>query len=145
MLMHISLAPFLWKRSAALARKADLDEVPQGRCPVCGDLPVMGLMNEEGLRILECSLCGTRWVFPRMMCPFCNNTDQGMLSYIFVEGDRSRRAYLCDACKRYIKVSEAGAGRLEEKVMALEDLATAHLDQAAEQRGYERGCRTAFC
>jgi FdhE protein len=145
MLLHISLAPFYWKMAGALARKADLGQVPRGRCPVCGDLPVMGLLRpEEGLRVLECSLCGTRWGFPRIMCPFCSNVDQSKLKYIFANDDDSRRAYLCDKCKKYVKVSSPPSEKDEEFLISLEDLATAHLDLAAEEKGYQRGCRTAL-
>ncbi len=145
MLLHISMAPFFWKKAGALARKADLDQVPRETCPVCGDLPVMGYLRpEDGLRVLECSLCGSRWGVPRMMCTYCKNLDQGKLSYIFAEGDTSRRVYLCEKCKKYMKVSNPEGGSPEELVIPLEDLATAHLDQVAEERGYERGCRTVF-
>jgi len=145
MLLHISLAPFLWKNAGALARKADLDEVPQGECPVCGDLPIMGFLRpEDGLRVLECSLCGSRWGFPRIMCPFCRTIEQSDLKYIFADKDNSRRAYLCNKCKKYIKISTPRGEKDEEFVVPLEDLATAHLDLAAEERGYERGCRTVF-
>lgn len=145
LLLHSSLAPFYWGKAGALARKADLDQVPRDTCPVCGDLPVMGfLRSEDGLRVLECSLCGSRWGVPRMMCPFCRSMDQDKLGYIFAEGDPSRRAYHCDKCHKYIKISIPGGDSSEEMVMPLEDLATVHLDQAAEERGYERGCRTVF-
>ncbi len=145
MLLHISLAPFLWKAAGVLARKADLDQVPQGECPVCGDLPIMGFLRpEDGLRVLECSLCGSRWGFPRIMCPFCNNIAQSDLKYIFVDGDDSRRVYLCEKCKKHIKISTPPSEKDAEFVVPLEDLATAHLDLAAEEKGYERGCRTVF-
>lgn len=145
MLVHMTMAPFFWKAAGAMARKADLDQVPRGRCPVCGDLPIMGfLRSQDGLRVLECSLCGSRWGIPRIMCPFCMNIDQGKLKYIFVEGDDRKRAYLCEKCGRYLKVSTAPGERDEEFVIPLEDLATAHLDLAAEEKGYERGCRTVF-
>ncbi len=145
MLTHLTLAPFMWKAAVAATRKADLDQVPKGRCPVCGDLPIMGfLRSEDGLRVLECSLCGSRWGIPRIICPFCMNVDQGKLKYIFAEGDEKRRAYLCEKCGRYLKVSTAPGERDEEFVIPLEDLATAHLDLAAEEKGYERGCRTVF-
>ena len=145
MLLHISLAPFYWKMAGTLARKADLGQVPHGDCPVCGNLPVMGfLRSEDGLRVLECSLCGTRWGFPRIMCPFCNNMDQDKLKYIFANDDDTRRVYLCDKCNKYIKICAAPGEKTEEFVIPLEDLATAHLDLAAQDRGYERGCRTAF-
>lgn len=145
LLLHVSLAPFYWKAVGSLARQADLDQVPRGTCPVCGDLPIMGFhRGEDGLRVLECSRCGTRWGVPRMMCPFCLTTDQKKLHYIFPEKDRSRRAYLCDGCGRYIKIRISPPGKEEEFVVPLEDMATAHLDVAAEEKGYRRGCRTVF-
>lgn len=145
LLLHVSLAPFYWKAAGSLARQADLDQVPRGTCPVCGDLPIMGFIrSEDGLRVLECSRCGTRWGFPRMMCPFCLTTDQKSLSYIYSEEDPGHRVYLCDNCRKYIKVTQGYSGKDEELVLPLEDLATAHLDLAAEEKGYLRGCRTVF-
>jgi FdhE protein len=145
MLLHISLAPFFWKNAGTLARKADLDQIPRVECPVCGDLPIMGFLRpEDGLRVLECSLCGSRWGFPRIMCPFCRTIEQSDLKYIFADGDDSRRVYLCDKCKKYIKISSPPSEKDEEFVVPLEDFATAHLDLAAEEKGYERGCRTVF-
>jgi FdhE protein len=145
MLLHTSIAPFYWKTAGMLARKADLDQVLSDTCPVCGDLPVMGfLRSEDGLRVLECSLCGTRWGIPRILCPFCKTVDQGKLKYIFSNDDDTRRVYLCDKCGKYIKVNAAPGEREEEFVVPLEDLATAHLDLTAEEKGYERGCRTVF-
>jgi FdhE protein len=145
LLLHVSLAPFLWKKAGPLARKADLDQVPKGSCPVCGDLPIMGfLRSQDGLRVLECSLCGSRWGVPRMMCPFCGTIEQSKLKYIFGEGDEVHRVYLCEQCGKYIKVTSGVDEASEELVVPLEDLATAHLDRAAEERGYTRGCRTAM-
>ncbi len=145
LLLHVSLAPFYWKAAGSLARQADLGQVPKGTCPVCGDLPIMGFIRaEDGLRVLECSRCGTRWGFPRMMCPFCLTTDQKSLSYIFSEEDPGHRVYLCEKCRKYIKVTQSYTGKDEELVLPLEDLATAHLDLAAEKKGYQRGCRTVF-
>lgn len=145
LLLHLTLAPFYWKAAGSLARQADLDEVVRGTCPVCGDLPLMGfLRSEDGLRVLECSRCGTRWGFPRMMCPFCMTTDQEKLRYIYLEDDPHHRAYLCDNCRKYIKITSGYVGKDEELVLPLEDLATAGLDLAAEEKGYLRGCRTVF-
>ncbi len=145
LLIHLALAPFYWKACGSLARQADLDQVTRGTCPVCGDLPLMGFLRaEDGLRVLECSRCGTRWGFPRMMCPFCMNTDQEKLRYIYLEEDPGHRAYLCDRCRKYLKVTVSYSGKDEELVLPLEDLATARLDLAAEEKGYQRGCRTVF-
>lgn len=145
LVLHVSLAPFYWKAAGSLARHADLDQVTRGTCPVCGDLPIMGYLRpEDGLRVLECSRCGTRWGFPRMICPFCMSSDQEKVRYIYAEEDPGRRVYLCDSCGKYIKVTASFTGKEEELVIPLEDLATVHLDLAAEEKGYRRGCRTIF-
>lgn len=145
LVLHVTLAPFYWKAAGSLARRADLDQVAQGTCPICGDLPIMGYLRpEDGLRVLECSRCGTRWGFPRMMCPFCMSSDQEKLRYIYAEEDPGHRVYLCDSCGKYIKVTASFTGKEEELVIPLEDLATAHLDLTAEEKGYRRGCRTIF-
>ena len=145
LVLHTSMAPFYWSAAGTMARKADLEQVPRGDCPVCGDLPVMGfLRSEDGLRVLECSLCGSRWGVPRMMCPFCKNMDQEKLMYIFAEEDPRHRAYICKKCNKYLKITAAFDKLSGDIVIPLEDLATAHMDHAAEEKGYERGCRTVF-
>jgi len=145
LVLHTSMAPFYWSTAGILARKATLDQVPRGECPVCGDLPVMGfLRSEDGLRVLECSLCGSRWGVPRMMCPFCKNMDQEKLLYIFAEEDPRHRVYLCKKCNKYLKITAAFDDISGDIVIPLEDLATANMDHAAEEKGYERGCRTVF-
>lgn len=144
-LLHLSLAPFYWRMAEPLAKQAPLGQVPRGTCPVCGDLPVMGLIrSDDGVRILECSLCGVRWGIPRMICPFCMESDQERLGYLYAERDRAHRVYICDNCHKYLKVTLQESEKEEEIVLALEDLATMDLDRAAEDRGYLRGCRTAF-
>ena len=45
--------------------------------------------DEDGLRVLECSLCGSRWGTPRMVCLFCGTPDQEKLRYLFVNEDRT--------------------------------------------------------
>ena len=144
-LLHLSLAPFYWRMAEPVARHAPLGQVLGGTCPACGDLPVMGLIREEdGVRILECSLCGVRWGIPRLICPFCLESDQDKLGYLYAEQDRSHRVYICEGCRKYLKVTLIGGEREEEVVLPLEDLATMGLDRVAEERGYLRGCRTVF-
>lgn len=144
LLLQVSLAPFLQKAASALHPKADLDQGLSAACPICGDPAVMGFNRDgDGLRILECSLCSTRWGTPRMLCLFCGNTDQSRLGYLFAGEDRSRRVHVCKSCKKYIKVTDC-QGRAEEIVLPLEDLFTAYLDEVAQDRGYLRGCRTVF-
>lgn len=144
-LLHLSLAPFYWRMVEPLAKRAPLGQVPRGNCPACGDLPVMALIREkDGVRILECSLCGARWGIPRIICPFCLSTDQNKLGYMYDERDKGHRVYHCDECRTYLKVTLSGGEREEEVVLPLEDMATLALDLEAEKRGYKRGCRTFF-
>ncbi len=144
MLLHLTFAIFLEKAALNYRKKADLDQVTSEGCPVCGSPPLMGFNRDgDGLRVLECSLCGSRWGVPRMACPFCHDMQQEGLKYIFVEGDNKRRIYTCERCKRYIKIIDR-TGEKGEILLTLEDLLTGHLDQLAEEKGYIRSCASVF-
>ncbi len=144
LIAHTSLAPFYWKQAAGVRPQLSLSQVASGACPVCGARPIMGFIRaEDGARVLECSLCGTRWGAPRMACAFCRTQDRTKLRYHFVEGDSARRVYVCDSCKGYLKVTDM-SGHAGDLVIALEDMATAYLDEVARERGYRRACNTVF-
>jgi transcription elongation factor Elf1 len=107
-----------------------------GRCPVCGAEPFIAEFDEEdGRKRLSCGLCGTRWRFPRLKCPFCGNEDQAKLGYLEVEGLEGYRAYVCDVCRGYVKA-------VDRRVISpapspeLADAVTPELDEAALERGY---------
>ena len=141
---HTSLAPFFWKQAAGIRPQLSLNQVATGACPICGARPIMGFIRaEDGMRVLECSLCGTRWGAPRMACAFCRTQDRSKLRYHFAENDNSRRVYVCDSCKGYLKVTDM-SGRVGDPILALEDMATAYLDEVAQERGYKRACNTVF-
>jgi FdhE protein len=144
LMLHASLAPFFQKAAQALHPQADLDQGLSAACPICGEPAVMGFNRDgDGLRVLECSLCSTRWGTPRMLCLFCGTPDQSKLGYLFVNEDRRRRIHTCKKCNKYIKVTDC-QGRTEEIVLPLEDLFTSYLDEVAQNKGYQRGCRTAL-
>ncbi len=144
LLLHATFAAVFRKLALELHPRIDLDQFPHAACPVCGAPPVMGFnRDEDGLRVLECSLCGSRWGTPRMLCLFCGAAQQEKLKYLFAGEDRARRVYVCDSCKRYIKITDR-KGQPEEIVLPLEDLFTSYLDEAAQKEGYDRACRTVF-
>ncbi len=144
LLLHATFAACFRKLAEELRSRADLDQYPGADCPICGAPPVMGFnRDEDGLRVLECSLCGSRWGTPRMLCLFCGTPDQSKLRYLFVNEDRTRRIHVCEGCKKYIKIVDR-KGQTEDIVLPLEDLFTAYLDEAARTEGYDRGCRTVF-
>ncbi len=109
----------------------------KGYCPLCGSLPFLSLLKEEGgKRYLLCPYCGYQWRVDRLFCPFCNNKEPGSLKYFLGEGEEAYRVDLCDQCRQYIKTLDYR--NLEESDPVLEDLATLHLDLLASQKGYKR-------
>ncbi|HEY5532149.1 MAG TPA: formate dehydrogenase accessory protein FdhE [Candidatus Anoxymicrobiaceae bacterium] len=129
-----ALVPFYRKCGSILYCKIEQPSCIQARCPVCGSSPLMGLFrSEDGLCVVECSLCHTRWNVQRARCPFCDET-QGFLEYMHIEEHPERRAQFCKKCKVYLKtVDLRGTGR--NVLLPLEDIVTVDLDFAAAEDG----------
>jgi len=110
----------------------------KGICPFCGSLPRYARFDkEDGRRILFCPLCHSQWRFPRLLCPFCLNSAQPKLSYIYMGKDRAHRADVCNNCKQYIKTTDERA--LGRKVIPqVEEVITIPLDYLAVKEGYHR-------
>lgn len=106
----------------------------RGVCPVCGSPPLIGqFRQEDGLWLLECSLCHSWWYVHRADCPFCSRPS-GRLEFLFLEGEKDRRVQYCSECRTYVKtidLREGDAGTL----LPLEDIVTAQLDEAAAVEG----------
>jgi FdhE protein len=129
-----TLAPFYRKCGSILFVKMEQSSWQRGFCPVCGSAPLMGqFRDEDGLWIVECSLCHTLWSIQRASCPFCPES-YGSLEYLFIEGDTGRRVQYCSSCKFYIKtVNLRDSGRTS--LLPLEDIITYDLDLAAGKEG----------
>jgi FdhE protein len=136
-LIHCSIRPSIEAGVEQLRSELDPETWLKGYCPICGSLPSLSLLKEEtGKRYLLCSYCGYLWRIDRLLCPFCNNREQGSLHYFYGEGEESYRIDLCDKCNQYIKTADLR--RIEEFDPILEDLATLHLDILATQKGYKK-------
>jgi FdhE protein len=134
-----ALVPFLEAYAEELRNSFEDDKWQKGSCPVCGGEPLMGRLDKEtGKRQLQCQLCRTSWSFPRLECPFCGCDDQKMLRYFYDEDDKTHRVEVCDECRRYLKTVDMRE-KLDETGLIAEDLATLHLDVAAEKEGYRKG------
>lgn len=135
----MALVPFYVNYAQKVASRTDFNLWKQGRCPVCGQKPGMAMLrSEDNARILECGLCRTRWDFPRLECPFCDNRDFKKLNYFYLEEDKSRRVYVCEKCKSYLKTINAkDMGKIVN--LELEDLFTVQLDMVAQEKGYNPG------
>ena len=132
-----SIKPSIEAGTEQLRSELDPETWLKGYCPICGSLPSLSLLKEEGgKRYLLCSHCSYQWRIDRLFCPFCNNREQKSLQYFCGEGEEAYRIDLCDKCRQYIKTVDYR--NLEESDPVLEDLATLHLDILASQKGYKR-------
>jgi FdhE protein len=137
-LTKLSLQPFLLASVQAVGQRAAIDDWHYGYCPVCGGLPAMAaLVGEEGKKEALCSFCGHFWQLPRLMCPFCGTDKQEDLRYFHGEGDDLYRVYVCEQCSGYLKVMDTREGG-DVRTLAVDDVASGHLDLLAEGEGYRR-------
>lgn len=107
-------------------------------CPACGSVSFMArIRKEDGMRILQCSLCATEWKFARVKCPSCNNEEQKSLKFFYYHQESPHRLYVCDRCKRYLKcIDERKTGQSERINLFIEDMATLYLDALAREKEY---------
>lgn len=132
-LIHLALKP-----SFLALRRAESETLKEGGwregyCPLCGSLPGMGRLEEEGRRVLWCSLCGHEWPFPRIECPYCRTEDQKSLFYLFSDEEEGYRISACRRCRGYLKTVDARV--LEDPApLELEDVITLHLDILAQEK-----------
>ena len=111
----------------------------KGSCFVCGAVATLGELQEnDQAKHLRCGSCGADWKYPRLQCMYCGNNDHRTQRYLYEEGEGDRmRVEVCDDCRGYVKVISAFSPTPLE-MLVIEDLATIHLDYAAESRGYSR-------
>jgi FdhE protein len=135
-LIQNSLKPSIEATMEQARKELNPETWLKGYCPVCGSIPILSLLKEEGKRYLLCSYCGCQWRVDRLLCPFCGNNDQKSLHYLYAEEEEAYRINLCEKCRQYIKTIDLR--KIEECDPPLEDLATLHLDILATQKGYKR-------
>jgi FdhE protein len=136
-LIQSSTRPSIEAGMERLRSEVDSEAWLKGYCLICGCLPSLSLLREEGgKRYLLCSYCGYQWRIDRLCCPFCHNKEQESLQYFYGEGEEAYRIDFCDKCHQYIKTIDYR--KLEDSDPVLEDLATLHLDILASQKGYKR-------
>jgi len=112
-------------------------------CPVCGGPPQVSVFVDSGealvtgQRRLVCARCANEWVYPRMTCVACGETEG---SKLVVLADPQQLPHLridaCERCKRYIVSVDA---RLEGHAVAVVDeIAAIPLDITAVERGFTK-------
>ncbi len=134
-ILNNALHPFLQTYATILTPLVDEEKWYQRLCPVCGGEPDFGYLEEKvgGLRLL-CSRCDTVWIYKRGECTFCGNTDRETFAYYLGE-DEVYRLYVCDKCKRYLKVMD-GRHTARRPILPSQRIITIGMDIAARQEGY---------
>lgn len=138
LVVYKSVLPSLRRCAEQLAADYLDREAPweKGFCPVCGSLPGLAVLEENGARAFFCSFCYHKWPSRRLFCPHCENTDSGSLQYFYSEAETGYRVEVCDRCGKYLKSVDLRS--VDHPVYPpLELLTTLHLDMKAREAGYE--------
>ncbi|WP_027187477.1 formate dehydrogenase accessory protein FdhE [Desulfovibrio cuneatus] len=122
----------------ALARTKSPEPWMHGLCPVCGGVPVMGvLLGKEGMRKHTCSACHHTYRVPRLQCPFClTEKPDGTVVYT-AEEDKTYQLHVCDSCKGYMKLADLH-DRDGAYVPLVDDVLSLVFDYKAAALGYSR-------
>jgi len=111
------------------------DSWEYGYCPLCGSRPDMASLDEQGKRMLHCELCGFEWNYPRIKCPFCENSESEQLGYFSSQEEKGFRVDFCKKCNAYIKTIDLRVAEAPAP-LELENLITLHLDMLAHEQGF---------
>jgi FdhE protein len=138
MAADLALQPYLEWAAEQVMPHVDQESWKRGYCPVCGGAPDFAVLVEEtGARYLLCSRCRSQWLYKRLRCPFCDNTDHTKLLY-YPSEDEVYRLYVCQVCKHYLKAIDLRQAT-HRVVLAVEPLLTVAMDLAAQKEGYKAG------
>ena len=129
----------VWEAYAKVLREyVDQERWWRGYCPICGCLPFIAQLREEGERFLVCSSCGYEWRFRRLKCPFCENENPKELRYFYSETEgKANRVDVCDKCETYIKAIDIRE-LPSDFISFVEDAGTLYMDVLAQAEGYKR-------
>jgi FdhE protein len=106
----------------------------QQRCPACGSWPSMAEFF-FGERLLRCAFCAATWRMASDRCVFCGEKGEQLRTLVPDRDNPGRRLELCRVCGGFLKVLTVGQ-LTAFPLVAIEDLASADLDQAALHHGF---------
>ena len=126
-----------------LASASGRPALDERHCPTCGGLPQLSYLGVSGEllvtapRYLQCSRCANSWVFPRLVCAGCGETDGPRLSVL---ADTERlpgvRVDACESCTRYLLTIDLPKD--PAAVPLVDELAALPLDMHAKERGLKK-------
>jgi FdhE protein len=134
-----SWKPFLKALAREIGQKTGVSQKTweKGYCPICGAMPLLSFIHEEGKRSGVCAACESTWSMPRIFCPYCENTQPEKLHYFFQEENEGLRLDVCNSCRHYLKTLDLRKKEINP-VPVIEDLLTTHLDLWAQEKGYKK-------
>jgi formate dehydrogenase accessory protein FdhE len=108
-------------------------------CPLCGALPIVGVLRSEGdgaKKSLVCMLCAHEWRFRRVYCPSCGEEREPQMAFYSAPEIAHVRVDVCDTCHTYLKSVDLTKTGLA--VPVVDELATIPLDLWAREHGYRK-------
>ncbi len=139
-LARASASPLLEAQSPSPARGGGQGGGSSLSCPACGGLPqlsyfaVSGEALVSGPRYLVCSRCATNWIFSRMMCAGCGESNGTKLP-IYQEQEQLPHARVdgCQTCGKYLLTFDLR--RETRAVPVVDEIAALPLDLYARDQG----------
>jgi formate dehydrogenase maturation protein FdhE len=129
------LQPYARALADVRIKPADRDRIqPDQRCPFCGGLPQLAVLQAEGPRQLQCATCLTVWPLQRTLCPQCGEQDERRLGYFHAADSAFPhvRVEVCATCEHYLKAVDLGI--LGVAVPIVDEIAAAPLDTWARDQ-----------
>jgi FdhE protein len=123
-----------------LAERANAStEASPPLCPFCGSKPQLAVLRPEGdggKRFLLCSLCGTEWLFRRLLCPNCAEENKDHLPVFTAAEFDYVRLDACDTCHTYLKSIDLTKNG--NAIPVVDELATVSLNMWAKEHNYQK-------
>ena len=113
-----------------------LERWDQGYCPACGSWPALAEFF-FGERLLRCAFCACTWRPAVERCAFCHERGETFATIVPDRQQPGRRLELCRACGGFLKTLDVEL-ITPFPLVAIEDLASSDLDQAALHHGFKR-------
>jgi FdhE protein len=108
----------------------------QGYCPACGSWPALAEFF-YGERLLRCAFCAATWRGAGERCIYCGTTDAQHRTVVLDHARPGRRLELCRSCGGFLKTLDVELVT-PFPLVAIEDLGSSDLDQAALHHGFKR-------
>jgi len=113
-----------------------LERWDHGYCPACGSWPALAEFF-SGERLLRCAFCACTWRQAIDQCVYCGERGENFTTVVPDRQQPGRRLELCRACGGFLKTLDVEL-LTPFPLVAIEDLASSDLDQAALHHGFKR-------